>query len=194
MRGGRCTPRRRSREAPHATLAHRSRKPRSPFSRPSGWTDSMVSEPRIRRSAETVAATRRSRREGSVPLLHVCVGSSRVREDFPHSGPRRRLARPEHSRRARTRSPLSVPDAASRKRDAFFDRRSEASNLLAPHVGIPLQATLDSLPSQSVSRGRAPFSLTERCLPLAGTSRGSISGAHAPARTPGREGRRDRPA
>ena len=94
---------------------------------PGGSTRSM-SEPRTTRTVDAEVAACRNRHAGRCPLLRVFVGSSRVREAFPHCcDPRRRSTRFEHSRRARTRSLLSALDTASRMRDATFGRQSEAS-------------------------------------------------------------------
>jgi hypothetical protein len=129
---------------------------------PGGSTPSM-SEPRTTRTVEADAATGRSRREGRSPLLRVLVGSSRVQEDFPHGGPRRRFTRLEPSRRTRTRSLLPALDTASQMCDATFGRQSEASTSLR-HTSGYIFNLRSTLPRVNPFRSLAVVS----CLPNGG--------------------------
>jgi hypothetical protein len=128
IRGGRCTPA----ATPSGSASRRYGPPVTaalglPSRAPPGGSTTPMSKPRKTRTVDAEVATCRDRREGRCPLLRVFVGSSRVREDFPHWHPRRRLTRFEHSRRARKRSLLSALDIVSQVRDASFGRQSETS-------------------------------------------------------------------
>ncbi len=152
IRGGRCTPA----ATPSGSASRRHGPPvTAALSLPSrdlpGGSTRSMSEPRTTRTVDAEVAACRNRHEGRCPLLRVFVGSSRVREDFPHCHPRRRLTRFEHSRRARKRSLLSALDIVSQMRDAAFGRQSETSTSLRHASGYIFKLRSMSSANQSVS-------------------------------------------